>query len=187
MASLPARAQTWEASALGGITPTVELDRQAPELDRLAISGGFTWGVQVARFFTPRFGAEAVWTLQPSALEVETPSGTTDLFTLTASQLHGQAVYRFAAADARVQPFVFGGLGATFYRADDIPSETKLSLSFGGGVKYFPWQSVGVRGHVRIKPTLLNDESAGDFCDPFGFCQDSLQQIELMAGVVLRF
>jgi hypothetical protein len=86
-----------------------------------------------------------------------------------------------------VQPFVFGKLGATFFRATDVPSETKLSFGFGGGVRYFPWQSIGMRGHFRYKPTMLNDEDAGDSCDPFGFCQGSLQQIELAAGVVLRF
>jgi hypothetical protein len=47
--------------------------------------------------------------------------------------------------------------------------------------------SEGVRGHVRYKPTLLNDEKAGDFCDPFGFCQSTLNQIELAAAVIMRF
>jgi hypothetical protein len=182
-----AQAQTWEAAGLAGMTPAVTLDRQAPELDGLSIAGGFTWGVQVARFFSPHFGAEVAWTEQQSALEVETAGGTADLFTLTVRQLHGNAVYRFGAEDARVQPFVFGGLGATFFGADDVPSETKLSLGFGGGVKYFLWSSVGVKGQLRYKPTFLNDESAGDFCDPFGFCQNTLRQVEFMAGVVMRF
>ena len=31
------------------------------------------------------------------------------------------------------------------------------------------------------------DEDAGDFCDPFGFCQGWLHQLELSGGVVLRF
>jgi hypothetical protein len=34
---------------------------------------------------------------------------------------------------------------------------------------------------------MLNDEDAGRFCDPFGFCQGVLQQIELGGGVVVRF
>jgi hypothetical protein len=187
LACAPAQAQSWEVSGLAGYTPTVELDRTAPELEQLDLAGGFTWGAQVARFFSPHFGAEVLWTLQRSGLEVGTEDGTADLFTLTVGQLHGNAVYRFARADAPLQPFVFGGLGVTFFRADDLPSETKLSLGFGGGVNYFPRQSAGLRGQFRYKPTLLNDESAGDFCDPFGFCQDTLQQIELVAGVVLRF
>jgi hypothetical protein len=29
--------------------------------------------------------------------------------------------------------------------------------------------------------------SSSDFCDPFGFCQDWLHQLELTAGVLVRF
>jgi hypothetical protein len=42
-------------------------------------------------------------------------------------------------------------LGATFFSADTVASETKLSADVGGGVKFFPWRSVGVRAHVRYK------------------------------------
>ena len=71
--------------------------------------------------------------------------------------------------------------------AEQRPSETKFSWGFGGGVKYFPWEGLGFRGHVRYTPTMLNDEDAGDFCDPFGFCQGTLQQVEIAAGGVVRF
>jgi hypothetical protein len=54
-------------------------------------------------------------------------------------------------------------------------------------VKYFPWPAVGARVHVRYKPSFLDDSSSGDFCDPFGFCQGYLQQIEFAGAVVVRF
>jgi hypothetical protein len=57
----------------------------------------------------------------------------------------------------------------------------------GGGVKFFPSRLIGARAHVRYKPTFLNDSSSGTFCDPFGFCQGVLQQIEFTAAAVLRF
>ena len=44
-----------------------------------------------------------------------------------------------------------------------------------------------MRAHVRFKPTGLHDKSAGDVCDPFGFCQSWLTQIEFAAGAVVRF
>ena len=180
-------AQSWETSGLVGYTPSSALDRRAPQLRQLDVSGGFTWGVQVARFFTPQWGAEVLWMQQSSAQRLGTAAGAADLFTLTAGQMHGNVVYRFGGADARLRPFAFAGLGATFFRSDDVRSETKLSLGFGGGVKYFFSRSVGVRGHVRYKPTMLNDTASGDFCDPFGFCQGTLQQVEFAAGAVLRF
>ena len=133
----PVQAQSWEVSGLAGYTPSSALDRRAPVLNQLDISGGFTWGVQAARFFTPRWGAEALWTQQSSAQRIGTAAGSANLFTLTAGQLHGNVVYRFSGADARLQPFAFAGLGATSFWADDLPSETKFSLGFGGGVRYF--------------------------------------------------
>ena len=185
--SAPAWAQSWEVSGLAGHTPSVALDRRAPELSELDIRSGFTWGVQGARRFTPHWAAEVLWTQQSSALQVGTDAGTADLFTMTVRQLHGHVVHDFGDVDAGLRPFVFAGLGATFFSADDLESETKFSFGLGGGVKYFPWKAIGVRGHFRYKPTMLNDEDAADFCDPFGFCQGSLQQMEFAGGVVVRF
>jgi outer membrane protein W len=180
-------AQSWEASGLAAYTPSVSLDRQAPELSDLSVGGGFTWGLQGARLFTPRWGAEALWMQQSSAYEVEADGVASDLFTMTVRQLHGDVLYHFRSANARLRPFVFGGLGATFFTADDLESETKFSFAFGGGIKYFLWNAIGVRAHVRYKPTMLNDEESGDFCDPFGFCGSVLHQVEVAAGGVVRF
>jgi opacity protein-like surface antigen len=185
--SLPAQAQTWEVSGLAAFMPSAGLDNQAPELSELNIAGGFTWGIQGARLFGPRWGAEVLWTHQGSALTIGTEAGSSDLFTMTIRQLHGDVLYHFGAADARLRPFVFGGLGATFFSADDLDSETKFSFGLGAGVKYFRWESIGVRAHFRYKPTMMNDEDAGRFCDPFGFCQGTLSQVEFAGGAVVRF
>jgi opacity protein-like surface antigen len=182
-----AQAQSWEVSALAGFTPSAGLDRQAPELDQLAIRGGFTFGGQAGYLFGQRWGAEVLWTRQQSGLQVETADGDADLFTFHVDDLHGDAVYHFADRNARLRLFVFGGLGATFFSGGGLPSEAKISWSLGGGAKYFPWKSIGLRAHVRYKPVILNDKDAGDFCDPFGFCQSWLGQFELAAGVVARF
>jgi opacity protein-like surface antigen len=181
------RAQSWETSGVVAYTPSAGLDNQAPEIRELNIGDGFTWGLQAARSLTPRWSAEALWTQQSSALTVGTDAGTADLFTMTVRQLHGDVLYHFGTANARLRPFVFGGLGATFFSADDLESETKFSFGLGAGVKCFRWDAMGVRAHFRYKPTIMNDEDAADFCDPFGFCQSSLQQIEVAAGAVLRF
>jgi outer membrane protein W len=181
-----AGAQPWELSGLAGYTPSVDLEHHAPEVDNVAIGDGFTWAFQAARFFTPHWGAEVLWAEQPSSYDLTVSGETAEIFSMSASQLHGNVVYQFGSSDARVRPFVFGGLGATFFRGDDVPSESKLSFGLGGGVKVFPWQTVGLRAHVRYKPTWLDDEDS-DFCDPFGFCQAFLRQFELAGGVVLRF
>jgi probable HAF family extracellular repeat protein len=183
----PAFAQSWEASALFGFTPSATIDRRASELSALDIRGAYTWGVQGARLFTPSWGAEVLWTQQSTALEVGTADGKADLFSMRMRQLDGNIVYQFGRPDAPWRPFVFGGLGATFFSADTVNSETKFALDVGAGVKFFPSRRVGVRAHVRYKPTLMHDTSSGDFCDPFGFCQNVLQQVEFAAAAVVRF
>ncbi len=182
-----AQGQSWEVSGLVGYTPSADLDHRAPELNQLDIRGGLTWGAQAARLFTPHWAAEVLFTQQKSAQEIGTAAGTAHLFTMTVRQLQGSAVYHFGRANARLQPFAFAGVGATFFSAEDLKSETKLMLSFGGGFKYFPWDGLGFRAHFRYKPTMLNDEDAGTFCDPFGFCQSTLHQVEVLAGAVVRF
>jgi opacity protein-like surface antigen len=106
---------------------------------------------------------------------------------MTVQQLQGNVLYQFGNRDSKLRPFVFGGMGATFFSADDLESETKFSFGFGGGVKYFPWRAIGARASFRYKPTMLNDADTVDFCDPFGFCQGALHQIEFAAGAVVRF
>jgi hypothetical protein len=74
------------------------------------------------------------------------------------------------------------GPGRHHLQADDIPTESKLSFGLGGGLTYFPWSSVGIRGHFRYKPTLLDDESAEDFCDPFGFARTRFDRSRCRRG-----
>jgi opacity protein-like surface antigen len=186
LAASPALAQRTEVSALAGWASSDSLDRTAAGIQELQVAGGFTWGLQATRFFTPHLGAELSFSRQGSDLVISTASGSAELFDMSLGLLHGNAVYQFGAEDARLKPFVFAGVGATFFSSQGLESETKLSFGLGAGVKWFPRRSVGLRLQGRYDPTRLNDESS-DFCDPFGFCQGSLQQFELSGGVVLRF
>ena len=172
---------------MAGFTSDASLDRQAPELDGLDVRGGFTWGASAARSFGPRWAAEVLWTSQQSGLKLGLESGGPTLFEFIARDLHGNAVYPFAGPDARRRPSAFAGAGATVFKADDQPSETKFSWAVGGGIKYFPWRAIGFRGLIRYKPVVMADENAGDFCDPFGFCQGVLPRFEFTGGAVFRF
>ena len=135
------------------------LEQHALDLTDLRLRGGFTWGIQGARFFTPHWGAEIVFTQQASALEAVTPAGSADLYRITLAQLQANAVYQFGDDDAQWRPFVFGGAGATFFAARDLESATKASFGLGGGIKYFPWKTIGLRGQFRYKPTLAQRRS----------------------------
>ncbi|HEY6509178.1 MAG TPA: outer membrane beta-barrel protein [Vicinamibacterales bacterium] len=181
------RAQAWQGSVLFGTTPGSALDRRAAALDTLEVGSGFTWGLQVSRLVTPHLAAELSWMTHWSGLEIGTAAGKAHLFEMTVNQLHGNAVFRLRDPAARTRPFVFAGLGTTFLNALGQPSESRLSFGMGAGAEVFFSKWGGVRAQFRYKPTPLGDEDAGDFCDPFGFCQGTLQQIELSAGLTMRF
>ena len=182
----PASAQSWEISALTGYVPSVELENRTRDVDAASVSGGFLWQFIAGRMFSSRWGAEVLWTEQYSAYRLESGGNTGNLFDMSVLQLHGNVVYQFGRSGSRLQPFAFGGAGATFFSATDLQSEQKFSIGVGGGVKWFPWKDVALRGQLRYKPTFLDDKDS-DFCDPFGFCQSMLRQFEVAGGVTFRF
>jgi hypothetical protein len=182
----PASAQRFEATGLVGYTTAGTLEPVAPELASYEIGGGFTWQGQFAYFFTPQIGVEVSWAQREGALTLSTSSGTGELFEIDAGQLLGSVVYQWGVEEAKVRPFVLGGLGATFFEADDIPSESKIAWAVGGGAKLLLHRKLGIKLQAKFDSTLLNDESS-DFCDPFGFCSSSVSSFGLLSGVVFRF
>lgn len=179
-------AQGTEISLLGGFTSSADIEKKATEIKELKLKSGLTLGGAVTHFFSPHVGAEVSFAHQQSALTLTTATDEADLFDVGIGQLHGSFVYQFGVDGARVRPFLFGGLGATFLSSAYLDSETKLAWSAGAGLRWFPGKTTGLRLHARYNPTRLNDANS-DYCDPFGFCQDSLKQFEVMAGLVLRF
>jgi hypothetical protein len=187
LAAVPAAAQSTELGMMAGFTPAASLERHAPELEGVSLDGGVTFSINGARFLNERWGVAVEWAQQLSGFVIETADAETRLYDMSIAHLHGYAVYRFGEAGAKVRPFAFGGAGATFLWARDLESETKLSFGMGGGLSYFLSRSLAFEGRVTYKPTLMNDSDAGDFCDPFGFCQTTLQQFEFAGGVRFRF
>ena len=186
LGAVPASAQRTEVALLGGYTTAGDIDQKAVGIETLEVAGSFTWGVAGRHFFSEHVGFDVSWTQQGSDLVIGTREGSAELFDMNVGQLHGSVVYRFGDPEARLRPFLLAGLGAAFLSAEDLESETKLSWAVGGGLQWFVAKRVGARVQARYAPTLLSD-SDSDVCDPFGFCQGSLQQFELMGGVVFRF
>jgi outer membrane protein W len=182
----PASAQKYEAAGLFGYTTSAGLDQIARELEDLEIGGGFTWAGHFDYFFTRNLGVEASWAQREGDVTVSTSEGSAGLFDLDARQLLGSVVYQWGAEESKIRPFVVGGMGATFFRAEDIPGETKFAWAAGGGVKLYFHRRLGIKVQAKLNSTILNDESS-DFCDPFGFCSSSVNPFELLSGVVFRF
>lgn len=91
----------------------------------------------------------------------------------------------------RVIPFVSGGIGMTHLSPGrrGFSNETRLSLSLGGGLKWYPSEQFGIRLEMRGYGTLM--ESSGSlFCD--GGCDlqlngDLFPQFETNLGLIFRF
>jgi opacity protein-like surface antigen len=183
----PSQAQRYEVAGLVGYTTPGNIDNTARQVTDLEIAGSFTWGGQFGVFFSPHLGIEVSWAQQETQLGLTTEAGSASPFDIKAGQLHGNFVYQFSEEGARVRPYVLAGLGATFFRADNLESETKLSFAFGGGAKVFVQEHIGIKLQAKYNPTRLNGDDEANFCDPFGFCQTMLNQFELGGGMVFRF
>jgi hypothetical protein len=181
----PASAQRVELTALAGYTTEGGIENKAPGVQELALDAGFTWGAAAGYFFSDHAGAELSWRRHETALVIGDATGDIEMFDIDKDVLQGSFVYRFGGAEARLRPFLAAGVGATFFSADDLEGETKLSWSAGGGLVWMPARRLGARFEARYAPTILSDSSS-TFCDPFGFCQNAFHQFELAAGVVFR-
>jgi opacity protein-like surface antigen len=173
-------------TALAGYTTPGGLEHDNRTVEDLKLAGSSTWGASAGFFFLERLGVEASWARVGSGVELSTAEASQELFDVTIDQLQGSLVYQFGGATSRFRPFLTAGAGASIFSSTDIDTETKLSVGLGAGLKWLPSKLLGARLQARYAPTYLND-AGSDFCDPFGFCQDWLHQLELTGGLVFRF
>ena len=116
-----------------------------------------------------------------------------DILDLNVNQLHGNFIFQFGLEDAAMRPFILAGAGATFFNPEEgFDSDTKFSWGVGGGLKYFMNDRFGIRLQGVYKPTLVDEDAGGYWCDPFGFCyyvadSDFLDQVEVSGGLTFKF
>ncbi len=160
----------------------------------------FSWGLGAGYLVSDAVSLEFLYDRQESQLAV---FGTAALVVgdMAVENYHGLIAYHFGLRQARVRPFVFGGLGATRYgkltfSAADQPrtigGDTRFSTTWGAGVKLWAARSVGIRLQGRWTPTYIKSDSSGWWCDPYWGCYvlseaQYANQFELSAGVALRF
>jgi hypothetical protein len=68
----PAAAQQLEVTPLVAYTTAGAIDATARGVETLDVSGGFTWGAQVAYFISEHLGFEALWTRQGTDVTMST-------------------------------------------------------------------------------------------------------------------
>ena len=208
----PAHAQKVEVSAEAGYTGSegINSSESRPILglqyNALDITSGSSYGFTFGVFATPNVEFELLWHRQMSTLQASGPAGPLRLADSNVDNIHGAFVYNWGESGAKFRPFFLGGLGVTRYlpgalnpaitpvlSRTTIDSETRFSTTWGGGVKFYPSKSVGLKATMRWTPTYIKSDPGGMWCDPYyGGCwvvgdPDYSNQLEFSGGVTFRF
>lgn len=94
--------------------------------------------------------------------------------------LHLGGTYTYAEPDARIQPFVSGGLGITYMNLDGADSETRPSFSLGFGMR------VPIAEHLTFR---LEGRGFGTFFDSDStiFCVNNQCLINVKSDIFWQF
>jgi outer membrane protein W len=177
----------------------------AGSFNRIDPKDSFGWGAEVGFFVSPNWEVGFLFGQQPSKLVLGGVAGTADREVGNAGiyTYHGTFTYNFFEPDAKIRPYIMGGLGATnfasvgYTRADNGQSgefggATKFSSTWGAGVKIYGASRVGGRFGVRWTPTYIKSDPGGYWCDPYWGCYvvgdpQYANQFEINGGITLKF
>ncbi len=161
----------------------------------LSVSSGLNYGFTIDVSFTPGGKIEFFYSRQETDLELEdgTTGAVSTLFDMAVEFIHVGVVYEWNLQ--KVKPFVVltGGMTRMIPQGVDRESERWASGMFGGGVKTFVSERVGIKAQGRLAFSLVR---AGDelFCAPtiaggclVGLRRKLMTQGMLTAGVFVAF
>ncbi len=160
--------------------------------DDLEVKESESYGLIVDIDIGAGWQVELLYSHQASELRLKDGflGGGTFLTDIDVDYYHGGMGYVWAPG--QVHSYLVGTLGATRFRptSADFSSETRFSFAFGGGVKLFFSDHVGLRFDGRFFSTYI--ESNDDFiCDPFGCYRfpnsTYMWQLETAVGLVFKF
>ena len=168
--------------------------------DSIGPKDAFSWGARLGFNVTPNVEVGFLFNQQSTKYELGGTSNV-DLADVSVYNYHGYFAYNFGDSDAKVRPYVLGGLGATQFGSvsvtaggvtKDLGGNTQFSSTWAAGVKLFPSPKFGLRLEARWTPTYIKSDSEGWWCDPYWGCYvvsdaQYANQFELSGGITLRF
>lgn len=189
----------------------INVSQAGTDIDNLLIKSGIEYGGIFDYNIWGNFAFEFLLVQQPSYFsehdaftdtvtrcDVGTGCSFTDGTTELTTYSFGGA-YSFRSEDAKLRPFVAGGIGWThFANTNNPPVSTKLDLGFsnrlaydiGGGVKYYFGRHIGARLDVRYLTSRTTPGTATE-CGFLGCFQvatsNHANQLSAAAGIALRF
>jgi len=168
---------------------------QGDTYNKFTFDNGLAYGMTFGMFVQPQMEVEFAWSNQPSTFRAGgTASGYLDRADMNIHNFHGNFLYHFGDPEAVVRPYVLGGIGATYFSPkSDWEGKTKFSTNWGGGVKFMPSRSLGLRLQALWTPTYLGSQGEEWIYDPYWgtwwAIADTtyLHQFQMTAGVSINF
>ena len=170
--------------------------------DRIDPKDSFKWGLMGGALLGEYGNAEVgfMWQQAMSKMEVGGTS-TVEIGDWSINSYHGYFAYNFFESDAKVRPYILGGLGATSFgsvdyttprRTGTIGGETQFSTTWGVGAKFYGSGNVGGRIGIQWTPTYIKSDAAGWWCDPWWGCYlvgdpQYSNAFDISGGVLFRF
>lgn len=177
-------------------------------IDRVTPKSGQSYGLGVGVFLSEQAEVGFQFTRQSSVLQGRVSGSvvlplTRDFADMKVYNYHAVFTYNHGFDDSPIRPFIFGGLGATHYDPDrtapsqgnqPIEGDTRFSAIWGGGVKVYLDEHLGVTFTGLWTPTYINSSPAGTWCSGYwpGGCwqltnSNYSHQFQLAGGASLRF
>lgn len=168
--------------------------------DRIDPKDSSSWGFTGEYFVTPQIEVGFLFNRQKSTLELG-GTNTRAIGDLNVDNYDGTFSFNLGSPESHSRPYFMLGLGATHYGSVDftfngtpltIDGNTKASVTFGGGLKFYASRNIGVRLQARLTPTYINTDEDGWWCDPFWGCYtvgnvQYSNQFDFSGGVIFRF
>jgi opacity protein-like surface antigen len=164
------------------------------------LKDSFNWGLMFGVMASDNFEVGFMFNQQLSALGLEGTKNR-ELGDMSINSYHGYFAYNFGDADAKLRPYILGGIGATSYGAvsytdatgkpSSTSGETQFSTTWGAGVKFYPSPRLGLRIGMRWTPTYIKSDPTGWWCGYWGcYVVGDAQyanQFDFSGGVTIRF
>jgi hypothetical protein len=163
-------------------------------LGQLSLDSSLSYGLMVDIRVRPDATLHAVWDRQDTVLDFRDNNPLFPrrvLVDVAVEYYHFGGTVEFPRG--RLRPYIVMTVGATRFDAkvEGFGDEWRASIGFGGGFKTYVSSRFGIRGDVRVWPTLVNT-SGGFFCSLPGAClvsieSDAIFQANATAGLFLTF
>lgn len=156
-------AQTWQATASVGFGKYHYVGLQGPDgSGEAGIGARYVLDAAIGRALGQHFALEGAWTFQDGDFEIKS-GGQKTAFDAHANSFHGDLFYYFRGRNARLRPFVDGGVGVKVYQGIETvrprpladfgafahATDDRALLIVGGGVD---WRLTGrwaIRAGIR--------------------------------------